>query len=94
MSQTTSVAKLKASLSHYLARVKGGEDLIVTERGRPIARILAYQGEEGVLDELVRAGLAQPGTAPLPTDFWELPRPLDSEGKLLIALVDEREEGR
>jgi len=94
MAGTTSVAKLKASLSHYLARVKGGEDLIVTERGRPIARILAYRGEDGALDELVRAGLAQPGTVPLPPGFWEISRPCDPEGKLLCALVEEREDGR
>ena len=34
------VAKLKASLSAYLARVKAGEVVVVTEHGRPIARLV------------------------------------------------------
>ncbi len=94
MAQTASVAKLKAALSHYLSRVKGGEELIVTERGKPIARIVSYDGEEGMLDTLVRAGLAEPGSSPLPSDFWDLPRPSDIEEKVLKALLDERREGR
>ncbi|MFQ5520338.1 MAG: type II toxin-antitoxin system Phd/YefM family antitoxin, partial [Candidatus Methylomirabilia bacterium] len=36
------VAKLKATLSEYLARVKAGEEVIVTERGKPIARIVPF----------------------------------------------------
>ena len=94
MSQTTGVAKLKASLSQYLARVKAGEDLIVTERGRPIARIQAYRDEDGTIGDLVRAGLAQQGTGRLDPEFWELPRPSDPEGKVLVALIEEREGGR
>jgi antitoxin (DNA-binding transcriptional repressor) of toxin-antitoxin stability system len=31
---------LKARLSHYLAQVKSGATLIVTERRRPIARVI------------------------------------------------------
>ena len=34
------VRDLKASLSRYLGRVKGGETIVVTERGQPIARIV------------------------------------------------------
>ena len=34
------VRDLKASLSRYLGLVKSGETIVVTERGRPIARIV------------------------------------------------------
>jgi prevent-host-death family protein len=34
------VRDLKNSLSRYLKRVKEGESIVVTERGRPVARIL------------------------------------------------------
>ena len=34
------VRELKTRLSHYLAQVKGGATLIVTERRRPIARLI------------------------------------------------------
>lgn len=34
------VRELKASLSRYLSKVKEGETVVVTERGKPIARIV------------------------------------------------------
>ena len=40
MEQTVGVRELKARLSHYLAQVKDGATLIVTERRRPIARVI------------------------------------------------------
>ena len=38
--RTTTVSQLKVSLSAYLRQVKAGEELVITERGRPIARLL------------------------------------------------------
>ena len=37
--KTATVSKLKASLSEYLRQVKAGEEVLVTERGRPIAKL-------------------------------------------------------
>jgi prevent-host-death family protein len=34
------VRDLKASLSRYLGRVRAGETIVVTDRGRPVARIV------------------------------------------------------
>ena len=34
------VSELKAGLSKYLARVKRGEQVVITERGRPIAKLV------------------------------------------------------
>jgi len=42
--KTAAVSKLKAGLSEYLARVKAGEEVIVTERGKPIAKIVPFGG--------------------------------------------------
>jgi prevent-host-death family protein len=36
-----SVRDLKARLSQYLERASAGEDIVVTSRGRPVARLLA-----------------------------------------------------
>lgn len=38
--KTTPVSELKATLSEQLARVKVEEEIVVTERGRPIAKIV------------------------------------------------------
>jgi prevent-host-death family protein len=34
------VRELKASLSRYLGRVRAGQTIVVTDRGRPVARIV------------------------------------------------------
>ena len=38
--KSAAVSKLKATLSEHLARVKAGEEVVVTERGKPIAKIV------------------------------------------------------
>jgi prevent-host-death family protein len=34
------VAEAKAKLSEYLAMVKEGDEVLITERGRPVAKIV------------------------------------------------------
>lgn len=91
----TGVTELKASLSEMLARVKSGEEILVTEHGRPIARIvpLAPSAPEAAADELVRAGVLRPPERGLDEDFWRLLRPIDPDGALLQALLEERRTG-
>ena len=50
------VRELHDRLSEYLDRVERGAELVVTRRGRPIAR-LSGMGREDPLEELVRRGL-------------------------------------
>jgi prevent-host-death family protein len=40
-----SVRELKNHLSEYLKRVQAGEELVVTSRGREVARLVPPQGE-------------------------------------------------
>jgi prevent-host-death family protein len=55
---TVGIRDLKARLSNYLRQVKAGATLIITERGRPVGRIvpLSPSVEERV-QELIQAGL-------------------------------------
>src|SRR2546430_17156920 len=96
--KSAAVAKLKATLSEYLARVKAGEEVIVTERGKPIAKIVPIgRGEAEVpahLLELARAGLVRLGSGKLPKGFWKMPRPADPTGAGVKAVLEERESGR
>ena len=96
--KSAAVAELKAMLSKYLARVKAGEEVIVTERGKPIAKIVPFPREAGIesarLAEMARAGLIRMGTGKLPDGFWKMPRPKDAQGSVLKALLEERAEGR
>ena len=92
--KVTSVAALKASLSEFLASVKAGEEVIVTDRGRPVARIVRYEPGGDELDDLVRTGQLRPPRSHLPSGFWTRPRPADPGGLLLRALLEERQAGR
>jgi prevent-host-death family protein len=40
------VAELKARLSQYLARVRGGDTVVVYDRDTPIARLVPYSESE------------------------------------------------
>lgn len=92
------VSRLKATLSEYLARVKAGEEVIVTERGKPIAKIVPLPRNASTasshLLELARAGLVRMGSGRLPGGFWKMPRPKDTRGAGLRALLDERANDR
>jgi prevent-host-death family protein len=92
-----SVADLKAHLSAYIDAAKAGEEIIVTDRNTPVAKLgpanVPAQGDARIM-ALVRAGLARPPVKPLPRDFWQLPRPRDPGGRALAALIEEREEDR
>ena len=97
MMQTTSITQLKNSLSAYLRDVKAGEEVLITDRGRPIARLVPVSSSDSMeehLEEMERKGLLRRGTGRLPDDFWDMPRMEDPEGLVLKALLQEREEGR
>ena len=51
---------LKDHLSRHLGRVKGGEELIVTDRGRAIARVVPIERSTTRLDEMIANGEATP----------------------------------
>ncbi|HLB37628.1 MAG TPA: type II toxin-antitoxin system prevent-host-death family antitoxin [Gemmatimonadales bacterium] len=95
--RTAAVSELKAGLSAYLARVKAGEVVVVTDRGTPVAKLVPIPREEDPemqrLRRLEAQGLIRFPTAKLPPDFWELPRPTDPEGLVRKALLEERESG-
>ncbi len=93
--KTATVSKLKASLSEYLRQVKAGEEVLVTERGRPIARIAPAVISHTLpkhLVEMQKQGLIKLGSEKLPKDFWCLPRPKDPKGLVVKAVLREREE--
>ncbi len=91
------VSELKASLSKYLARVKAGEEVVVTDRGAPVAKLVpippAEEPEEQRLRRLESQGIIKRGRGKLPKAFWDWPRPKDPEGLALKALLEERESG-
>lgn len=94
---SVSISELKARLSAFLDIVRQGEDVVVTDRGRPVARLSPVRGaelEESRRDVLLRSGRLRAPAASLPADFWKRRRPSDAKGHSLAALLEERGEGR
>jgi prevent-host-death family protein len=94
----TAVSALKATLSTCLAQVKAGGEVLIMERGKPIAKLVPLpkdgDGDTARLHDLVRAGLVRVGSGRLPAGFWKLPRPKDRAGRALRAVLADRDEGR
>jgi len=96
MKKTAAVAELKAQLSRYLSRVKAGEEILVTERGTPVARLVPVGGggqDREALRDLERQGLIRLGSGKLPKEFWTLPRARDPRAGVRKTVAEEREGG-
>jgi prevent-host-death family protein len=61
---TVGVAELKARLSHYLRRVRGGRTLTVVDRSTPVARLVPYDSS-GPLE--IRRATRKPSELTLPS---------------------------
>jgi len=92
------VAELKARLSHYLERVKGGHEVVVTDRGEPVARIVPIGAEErrgSRRERLVRDGRLLPGRGRVRASLLSPPSGPAGPGRAVLdALIEERREGR
>jgi prevent-host-death family protein len=92
----TSISDLKARLSAYLDAVRAGEEVLITDRNRPIARIVPVRGadqEESRRDLLIRTGRLRPPTGRIAKDFYSRRLPADPAGRTQDALLEERSKG-
>jgi prevent-host-death family protein len=87
---TVGTRELKNRLSQYLRRVKAGETIIITERGKPVGQILPIQDDlSGRLQKLVEAGILEWNGQLLPP---YQPKAVNKSDKLLSSLVAEDRE--
>ena len=80
------VRELKNHLSRYLELVRGGEDVVVTDRGSPIARLSPIDTSTDRLAELISAGLVTAPTARART----LPRRITATGTVSDLVAAQR----
>jgi prevent-host-death family protein len=92
------VARLKAQFGRYLEAARRGEEVVITERGRPVAKLVAAWTSgraESRRDHLARTGVLVLGK---PRRRSLLSRPLRGKPELgegvLRALLEERATGR
>jgi len=92
------VSYTKNNLSSLLSQVKAGETIEITDRDRPVARIVPIEshGSGPRLQELARLGLVKlpEGEALSAGDFRPVQATGNGSARLVEALLDEREEGR
>jgi prevent-host-death family protein len=89
MGDRVGIRELRQDLSRYLRRVRAGERLVVTERGRPLAVLTPWADETNVLDRLIASGQLRRGDGRL-LEVAPVARPVSRDGSRSLAL--EREE--
>ena len=63
------IRELRDRLKHYVETAHRGEDVVITDRGRPVARLVAVHDKRPV-DRLIEAGLATPPRRPKDEVDW------------------------
>lgn len=93
--RTVNIADLKNNLSAHLERVRRGEELLVKDRNRPIARLVPLSSAEDLNAEemeLAAAGIVRLPIESLPASFWRMPAPQVSFEDAVSAVTSERDE--
>lgn len=80
------IRELRADLSRWVRRVAAGEEVVVTDRGKPVAKLVPMNGERRI-DQLIREGRVTPAPRP-----WRgpLPKPIEGIGTLSDIVIRER----
>ncbi|MBI4310095.1 MAG: type II toxin-antitoxin system prevent-host-death family antitoxin [Candidatus Omnitrophica bacterium] len=84
------IRQLKAQLSKYVRTARQGEEVVITDHGKPVARLVKGLARESTVREKLVA-LAQEGLVILPTKPWR-PRkfaPVPCKGKLASDMIIE-----
>lgn len=95
--ETATITEVKNGLSAFIARVKAGESIVVTDRGIPVAVIEPVSRRVDVDDRLARlerAGIIRRGTGEPPIELIRTPGPKVRTGHSLVdAVLEERRSG-
>jgi prevent-host-death family protein len=78
------IRELRNHLSRYLHRVRDGDEVVVTDRGRAIARVVPVDGER-LLDRLIAEGVVTPARQPK----RPAARPIEAKGTVSDLVGDQ-----
>jgi prevent-host-death family protein len=96
--RTTTITEAKNGLSALIDQVRAGESILITDRGRPVARLepVGARGDtDGRLVRLERSGAIRIGHGAPPVDALKRPGPRLAPGASAVdALLSERRDGR
>ena len=85
------IAQLRRELKSWLDRVRDGEEVLVTDRGRPVARLVGVDAAP-LLEQLQAEGAisAPPTAARLVASRWIRARPDGAVSDLVVEARDPR----
>lgn len=94
--RTTNIAELKNHLSSFLADVKRGEEILISDRNQPIAKIVPLHNTSDFSAEelaLAAAGILRlPEEAEVSASFLKEKRSTLKSETAIKAITDERDE--
>ena len=84
------IKEIKNNLSRFLAYVEAGEEIMITKRGRPVARIIK-EDSNGMVIRTALAPLIEKGLVVLPSRRLKKDGlvPHQADGKLVSEMVTE-----
>jgi prevent-host-death family protein len=80
------IRELRAGLSRYVEQVKQGEEIVVTDHGKPVARLVPMNGERKI-DRLIREGVVIPARS---RTGWRPERLIPVEGSVSEIVIEQR----
>jgi prevent-host-death family protein len=88
--ETIGLRELNQNPSKAVARVRAGETIVVTDRGRPVLRLVPEIERPGTLQRLIDAGeVTLPAELGMPDLALELAPEVESLSDLLVADRDQ-----
>ncbi len=92
--RSANIADLRNHLTQYLQEVRAGEEIIVRDRQRPIAKIVPFTVDDDDADDaaLVAGGLMRKGSGAIPPSFWNARRPRVAVKVAVAAVSADRDE--
>jgi prevent-host-death family protein len=93
--KAVNISDLKAHLSAHIQLVRNGEEVLVCDRNKPVARIVPIRLEDHSAQEqrLVARGLLSPPLKKRPASSWPEP-PGDVSDEVIEQLSRQEREGR
>jgi prevent-host-death family protein len=95
--QAVSIAQLKARLSEYIRQVKSGHEVVITDRGAAVARLVPLDPSERRAtrrDRLARSGVIKSGRGRLRKELESPPAGDPIGADVLAYLLAERHDHR
>ena len=83
--ESVGIRELRAGLSRYLAQVRAGRSITVTDHGRPVARIVPVD-QPSPSERLTAEGLVQPARQ----RRRSAPRPVEASGTVSDLVAEQR----